>query len=62
MKGSVGTATHMVVLKDKVKKRKHKKGYLVCTRCKKVIKKGEWITASHNLAYRHYYRCPKGEQ
>ena len=58
MKGSVGTSTRLVYIKDKRKRFKHKKGYIVCNRCKQRVKKGEWITHTAFGAYRHSYRCP----
>jgi hypothetical protein len=56
MKGSIGTPTTLVYIKDKRKvfKSKH---YLVCQKCKQSIKKGSWIKPSINRTYRHA-KCP----
>lgn len=56
-KGSVGTPTVLVYIKDKRKKFKHGKGYKFCVRCRKAVKKCEWISLTGNLLYRHTYLC-----
>lgn len=58
MKGSVGTPTTMVYIKDKRKKIKKKgKRLLFCYRCRSYIREGEWMKPLRD-GYSHL-SCPK---